>query len=130
VSALARLFVAASVATCSKGSPPAAIAVDRPLVGTWRALEYVDPRANDAAQANPLGRPPRAYLVYDRTGHVFFQAVHGLAANADVRGRWRVADSASLNHLLSDAAAYFGTYTADYARGTVGHHIEGEISAE
>ena len=123
----ARMISAATLAACSKSGTPSALASDRPLLGTWRAVEYVDPREHDVARAFPFGRRPVAYLVYDRTGHVFFQAVHGLAADADVRGRWRGADSASLNHLLSDAAAYFGTYAVDYARGTVVHRIEGEI---
>ena len=96
-------------------------------MGTWRAIEFANPLAQDTAAAFPYGRSPLAYLVYDRTGHVFFQAVRGVAASPEARGRWHRGDSASLNRLLSDAAAYFGTYAVDYGRGTVLHRIEGEI---
>lgn len=122
------VFATAVLAACSGAKPPAnGSAGDRPLVGTWRAIEFANPIAHDTASAFPYGRSPLAYLVYDRTGHVFFQAVRGVAASPEARGRWHQGDSASLNRLLSDAAAYFGTYAADYGRGTVLHRIEGEI---
>ena len=97
------------------------------LIGTWRAVEYVRPDAQDEDIRHPLGRDPRGYLVYDATGHVFFQVVSGLAAVHDVRGRWRQADSANLLSLLEGSASYFGAYKPDYDRGVVVHTIEGEI---
>jgi len=97
------------------------------LVGTWRALEYVDVTKSDSARRFPFGRPPRGYLVYDATGHVFMQVLRGLAATPEVRGRWAAADSATLLRLLTDGAAYFGTFQEDYQAGTVIHRIEGEI---
>jgi hypothetical protein len=97
------------------------------LVGTWRAADFVNPDAHDSAAHYPLGRPLRGYLVYDTTGHVFFQMVRGLVVAPEVRGKWDRADSATLKALLGGAAAYFGTYQADYASGRVVHRIEGEI---
>ena len=97
------------------------------LVGTWRAADFVNPGATDSARRHPLGRPPRGYLVYDTTGHVFFQMVNGLAALPEARGRWSQADSATLRAMLGGASAYFGTYRADYIVGSVVHRIEGEI---
>ena len=97
------------------------------LVGTWRAADYIDPDGKDSATRYPLGRPLRGYLVYDSTGHVFFQMVRGLVAAPEARGKWNSADLATLRTLLSGAAAYFGTYQADYATGRVVHRIEGEI---
>jgi hypothetical protein len=96
-------------------------------VGTWRALEFVNPRADDAGHRWPLGRSPRAYLVYDGTGHVFFQTVNGVAASPEARGHWSAADSAALRDLLGSASAYFGTYVVDPGTGSVIHRIEGEI---
>jgi hypothetical protein len=97
------------------------------LVGTWRAVEYVNPNAPDSAGRYPFGRPPSGYLVYDATGHVFLQVIRGLAAAPEARGRWNAADSATLHQLLSGAAAYFGTYRAYDDAGTVIHRIEGEF---
>jgi len=123
-----RIFAVLTLAACSRTNTQAAsLTRDRALVGTWRVVEFVNPRAVDSAGAFPFGRAPVGYLVYDRTGHVFFQAVHDLAADPRVRGRWNAADSASLNRLLTNAAAYFGTYSADYDRETVVHRIEAEI---
>jgi hypothetical protein len=96
------------------------------IVGTWRALEYVFPGARDSASKYPYGRPPKAYLVYDNTGRVFFQAVRGQNVG-DRRTRWHEADSSSLVRILSDADAYFGTYRVDHQRRTVTHRIEAEI---
>jgi hypothetical protein len=125
--ALGAFVAIVMISGCSgSNSPPSAFASERPLVGTWRVAAYVNPAARDSAGAFPLGRSPLGYLVYDRTGHVFFHVVSGVAAQPGARGRWQSADSAALGRLLSDAAAYFGTYTADYSRGTVVHHIEGE----
>ena len=97
------------------------------LVGTWRAADFINPNATDSAGRYPLGRPLRGYLVYDTTGHVFFQMVRGLVAAPEIRGKWDRADSATLRSLLTGAAAYFGTYQADYSRGRVVHRIEGEV---
>ena len=97
------------------------------LVGTWRAADLINPDGKDSATRYPLGRPLRGYLVYDTTGHVFFQMVRGLVTNPEIRGKWDRADSATLNALLTGAAAYFGTYTVDYGSGRVVHRIEGEV---
>jgi len=97
------------------------------LVGTWRAADYINPDGTDSATRYPLGRPLHGYLVYDTTGHIFFQMVRGLVVAPEIRGKWHQADSATLTALLSGAAAYFGTYQADYAGGRVVHRIEGEV---
>ena len=104
-----------------------ATARSQSLIGTWRAADFVDPTVSDSAHQHPLGRPPRGYLVYDATGHVFFQVAKGLALLPELRGRWREADSTTLNTLMADATAYFGTYREDFALGRVIHRIEGEI---
>ena len=86
--------------SCKKSEGRTRRANSNGLVGTWRALE---------------------------TGHVFFQAVSGLAASREARGQWFGADSSALRALLASAAAYFGTYVASPQNGTVIHRIEGEI---
>lgn len=97
------------------------------IVGTWRAVEYVNPIATADDRRYPFGRSPRGYLVYDNTGHVFLQVLRGLAAQSDMRGRWRQADSTTLIGLLNGTAAYFGTYRANARLAVVIHTIEGEI---
>lgn len=110
-----------------KSATPADRADSNPLLGTWRAIEYVNVNAADSASRYPFGRPSRGYLVYDATGHVFLAAVRGLTAAPEARGRWMNTDSATLHMLLSGAASYFGTYRVDNSSQTVIHMIEGEI---
>jgi hypothetical protein len=99
----------------------------RQIIGTWRALDYVDPRSTDSVTRFPFGRPPTAYLAYTNTGHVFFQLMKDRAATGDRRSRWREADSTSLVRILSEADAYVGTYRIDPNGRTVMHRIEAEI---
>src|SRR5262245_13196520 len=128
---MTRMMVAVAAAACvSCSSPdhPTTKIAESPLQGTWRAVEYIEyPRATDGAARWPLGRHPLAYLVYDATGHVFFQSVTGQTASPDARGKWYNADSTALHELLAGAHAYFGTYHVTAAAGTVSHRIEGEI---
>ena len=121
------VVAAAACVSCSSPDHPATKIPQSQLHGTWRAIEYINPRATDSAGRWPLGRQPLAYLVYDPTGHVFFQAVAGQTASPDARGKWYNADSAALHELLAGAHAYFGTYHVSAAAGTVSHRIEGEI---
>jgi hypothetical protein len=123
------LLLAWGILACGRDRPSREVSgAGRPsLVGTWRAADFTNPSGRDSTARHPLGRPPRAYLVYDATGHVFFQMVNGVFATPELRGRWAQADSATLRALLGGAAAYFGTYDADYESGRVIHHIEGEI---
>jgi hypothetical protein len=99
----------------------------RQIVGTWRAIEYLNPNGADSAARFPLGRPPRAYLSYDNTGHVFFHALRTSGDSGDRRVRWREADSTSLVRILSEADAYVGTYRVDPHTQMVMHRIEAEI---
>jgi len=113
---------------CSRDrSREAGVSQSASLIGTWRAAEFINPRGDDSASRYPLGRALRGYLIYDNTGHVFFQLVRGIGIVPELRGRWSQADSATLHALLADATAYFGTYQADYSSGRVVHRIEGEI---
>jgi hypothetical protein len=126
----ARTFCLIFLITACNGDARSAAVANAPssaLVGTWRAVDYINPHPEDSASRYPFGRPPHGYLVYDATGHVFLQVVRGLAAAPEARGRWANADSATLLRLLNGAAAYFGSYRADYGAGTVIHRIEGEI---
>jgi len=79
------------------------------IVGTWRAVRHY-------ARTTGLN----AYVVYDATGHVFFETVSG-------QGPELPAVPDSLTAIFADATAYFGTYQVYPDRSVVAHHIEGEI---
>jgi hypothetical protein len=104
-----------ALCACSRGSgeTPTRGAGDS-LVGTWRAVEYA-------------GKPVRAYLVYDPTGHVFFQSILDPKVIDSAGGRWRGADSAGLSALVGAVHSYYGTYVVHRQAGTVVHRLEGEF---
>jgi len=111
---------------CSKpdatAKPPAS--AKQQLIGTWRAVEYST--GSDEARNYPFGRP-RGYIVYDATGHVFFQVGSRGQQTPPPGKNWSQADSSTLEQLVRGSSAYFGTYTVDETNGTVTHRIEGEI---
>lgn len=117
----------ALAAGCSKpdaaAKPP--VSAKQLLIGTWRAVEYS--RGSDDAREYPFGRPPRGYIVYDPTGHVFFQVGNRGQQTPPPGKSWQQADSSTLEQLVRGSSAYFGTYAVDETNGTVTHHIEGEI---
>src|SRR5262245_52099688 len=100
------------IAACSRSSAnqPAARPKNR-LVGTWRAVEYT--RGPDDAREYPFGRPPRGYIVYDETGHVFFQVGSRGQQTPPPGKNWSQADSSTLEQLIRGSSAYFGTYVVD-----------------
>ena len=78
--------------------------------GAWEDAEA------SLARAARAGRTALVALDFDGT----------LAPIVSRPDRVRV-PSATLRSLLTGAAAYFGTYQADYSRGRVVHRIEGEV---
>lgn len=120
-------FLLLALQLCARQASDTRRALDTGTIqGTWRAVRFVT-HAGDSTRTYPFGDPPRGYLVYDATGHVFFQVVRPDGESQANPGRWYRGDSSALNVVLREAAAYFGTYTADPSRGVVVHKIEGEI---
>jgi hypothetical protein len=132
-----RLCVAAFVALgcATRDAEPPRRDNDRPyraehastVVGTWRILRQVGVGDSSSTSRLPFGAAPLGYIVYDATGHVFFQVARRNSPSQAPTGRWRRADSSALQQVLTDASAYFGTYTIDAESGTMVHHIESEI---
>jgi hypothetical protein len=118
------LALAAACARPDTAAKPPANARQQ-LIGTWRAVEYS--RGPDNAREYPFGQPPRGYIVYDATGHVFFQVGSRGQQTPPPNKSWSQADSSTLEQLIRGSSAYFGTYTVDETNGTVTHRIEGEI---
>ena len=109
------------------------IAPDRPLSaalpGTWELLSRID--VTDAAEQRvdpSLGAEPAAILFDDRSGHFAAQFMKrdrsaGAVPDASVVG-------VNNSRARDGYDAYFGTYVADDAAGTVTQHLLGALSAE
>ena len=113
---------------CGRAPPPAATqtAVDS-LLGTWRVIRFTARATRDTTATFPFGLDPHGYLVYDGTGHVFFQAFRPTAMDSLARARGHRAPDAVMIQLRDGFIAHFGTYTVDPTQRTVTHHIEGEM---
>ena len=120
-------LVVAAAGSCSNDAPYLPRGANAsPIEGTWRVVAYVDGSHPDDIRL-PFGKSPRGYIVYDNTGHMFFQIATAESQDDVHRGRWSTADSASLNSLLNSATAYFGTYVVDRSHNMIIHKIEGEV---
>ena len=81
-----------------------------------------------AVQDPGLGKTPKAYLIYDSSGHVAAQGMRldrPMAIDCGTSGPAPSNNSQSVNGY----DAYFGTYTTDETTHTVTHHLEGALAA-
>jgi hypothetical protein len=97
------------------------------LTGTWRVVRYSRGAYEDSSYRFPFGAKPRGYLVYDSTGHVFFQVLRPSAYDSLLSLSGKLPPDSTVVRLLSGSTAYFGTYVIDKVQRTITHHIEGEF---
>lgn len=109
-------------------APVVVIPVADSLRGTWRVAPFsIAPEVDTASVHLPFGVAPVGYLVYDATGHVFWQVFRRSAMDSLKLGRMRHAADSTMMRLSQGYAAQFGTYDIDAVQRTVTHHIEGEL---
>lgn len=98
------------------------------LQGTWRVAPFPTPPDSDLARSpSPFGRAPVGYLVYDATGHVFWQVMRRSAMDSLIVARRRQMPDSIVFRLSKGFSAQFGTYSVDAEKRTVTHHYEGEL---
>jgi hypothetical protein len=105
------------------GGAPADASVSLRFAGTWRLISF---EAQDATGevTYPMGPDVTGVLMYDRAEHMAVRLMrpgrHRFASADPVRG-----SPTEIKAAFEGFLAYYGTYTADPARGTVTHHIVG-----
>jgi hypothetical protein len=107
------------------GSARADGAADQRLVGTWRLTSFEDQPAVGPVKY-PYGKTPGGLLIYDTTGHMSIQIVnlpHPKVASGDEDN---ITEKEKLA-LFEAYEAYFGTYTVDWEKHVVTHHVEGDL---
>ena len=98
------------------------------IVGCWKMVEAWD-KDDSGALTYPWGNPPLGYWVYDAAGNVSVQ----ISLNpplSNLGDGWWTATPPPVNEMvesLNNYMAYFGTYTADYASGTVTHNVVTDV---
>lgn len=111
---------------CAPAAPPDATrTVSDSLRGTWRVARFPAFPGSDTVRY-PFGAVPVGYLVYDETGHVFWQILGTSAMDSLETGVQRGAPDSVLLRLSRGFRAQFGTYTIQAGDRTVTHRYEGE----
>jgi len=103
----------------------AAESANQKLIGTWKLTSFED-RPEVGPVKYPYGKRPSGLLIYDATGHMSIQIInipHPKVASGDEDN---ITDAEKLA-LFSVYEAYFGTYTVDWEKHIVTHHVEGDL---
>ena len=94
------------------------------LVGTWRLIEFADIDTLTGKWGNRYGKNPRGYFTYTKTNIVNLN----ISTDAPLKISEDSAKNYSINYLnLTNnySLGYFGTYTIDWERSIVIHHVKG-----
>ncbi len=94
------------------------------LVGTWKLIEFADLDSLTGQWKYRYGKLPRGYFTYTKNNIVNLNISSETPLNISE-------DSAkhfdiNLSNLIDNySLGYFGTYTIDYAKSIVTHHVKG-----
>lgn len=94
------------------------------LIGTWRLIEFANLDSATLKWKYPYGKNPKGYFTYTRTGIVNLNISTETPVKISI-------DSAKnyninlLNWANNFSLGYFGTYTVDFNKSIVTHHVKG-----
>jgi hypothetical protein len=94
------------------------------LVGTWKLIEYADLDTITGKWDYPYGKNPRGYFTYTKNYIINLNVSSEIPLNI-------TEDSAKnyniklLNWIDHYSVAYFGTYSVDFNKSVVTHHVKG-----
>ncbi len=91
------------------------------IVGTWNLISYEDTPDKGKTEF-PWGKQPSGILIYDDTGHMAVQ-IQGTPIDRSAAKTPSKLTSADKVKLLGSYTAYFGTYSIDWERMTITHHV-------
>jgi len=94
------------------------------LVGTWRLLEFADLDAATSTWTYPYGKNPKGYFTYTRNGIVNLNICSEtpLKISEDSAKNYNIN---LLNWVNNNSVGYFGTYSVDFNKSIVTHHVKG-----
>ncbi|MFT3934779.1 MAG: lipocalin-like domain-containing protein [Chitinophagaceae bacterium] len=94
------------------------------LAGTWQLLEFADWNETTSSWEYPYGKKPKGYFTYTKSGIVNLNICSetALKISEDSAKNYNI----NLQHWINNnALGYFGTYTIDYNKSIVTHHVKG-----
>lgn len=94
------------------------------LIGTWRLIEFSDFDSASSSWTYSYGKNPKGYFTYTKNGivNLNISSETALKIPKDSARNYSVN---LLNWLDSNAVGYFGTYSVDYNKSIVTHHVKG-----
>jgi lipocalin-like protein len=94
------------------------------LAGTWRLVEFADLDSATSAWTYPYGKKPKGYFTYTRNGIVNLNICSEtpLKISSDSAKNYNIN---LLNWANNNSIGYFGTYTVDFNKSIVTHHVKG-----
>jgi len=123
------LICSTGCASASRSAPApvithsAAVPDAHALVGTWRLVSF-ESRLPGGEIRYPMGRVVAGQLIYDAVGNVSAHIMN-VSRPAFASGDRAMGTETEVRAAFVGYLAYYGTYAADHARGTVTHRIAG-----
>jgi len=108
-----------------KSSEPKTIAtqLDK-LIGTWKLIEFADWDSATSQWTYRYGKNPKGYFTYTKSGivNLNISTETPLKISEDSAKNYNIY---LLNWLSHFSLGYFGTYTVDFNKSIVTHHVKG-----
>jgi hypothetical protein len=94
------------------------------LIGTWRLVEFADLDSATSTWTYPYGKTPKGYLTYSKNGTVNLNisSETPLKISKDSAKNYNINLQNWVEHF---SVGYFGTYTVDFNKSIVTHHVTG-----
>lgn len=94
------------------------------LVGTWRLIEFADMDSATSTWTYAYGKNPKGYFTYTSSGIVNLNICSEtpLKISEDSAKNYNVN---LLNWVHNNSVGYFGTYSVDFNKSVVIHHVKG-----
>lgn len=115
------LFLTASVLAQTKKVKTSS---PNPLANTWRLIEFVNTDTLTGKLIYRYGQHPRGYFTYTKSGIVNIN----ISTDSPMNISEDSAKNKSVNYFDMNeynALGYFGTYTIDWEKSIVTHHVKG-----
>ena len=94
------------------------------LVGTWRLVEFADLDPATSTWTYAYGKNPKGYFTYTRNGIVNLNICSEMPM--------KISEDSAKNYNVnlqrwidSNSVGYFGTYSVDFSKSIVTHHVKG-----
>jgi hypothetical protein len=94
------------------------------IVGTWKLIEYSNLDSETLKWTYPYGKNPKGYFTYTKSGvvNLNISTETPLKISEDSAKNYNINLLNWVNHF---SIGYFGTYTVDFNKSIVTHHVKG-----